>query len=97
MKPFSGRTTEDYENYENALGDEIYGTPLTDKEKKESRHSFVEGLKAAVVKGGRVEVEAFTTGKGVKVRNFSFKLNNSCQAYSISEEDAVKYCGYEQT
>ena len=94
MKSFSGKTTEDYESWEAALGDEIYGKPKSAKEIKDSRESFINSLKEAVKIGGEVRVESFTTGKGVKVRNYTFKLSTGPIAYSISEAYAIEYCGY---
>lgn len=86
-------TIEDHENWENALEDNIYSN-VTAKDKAESRESFVSSLKKAVTSGGKVMVEEFTTGTGFKVKNFTFKLNNKNLSYSISESDAIKYCGY---
>ena len=79
-------TTESYEDYENALGDKIYGDI---KENREDHERWISYIKSLVAKGCELEVEEFTNQFGVH-RNFRIKITE-CMKAAISEAQAREY------
>lgn len=80
------------ESFKQQIDNEYEGSffddPPSKQEKEESRKSFIEGLKKAVKKGGKVIVEA----RG-GVSYYCFKETNG-PSWCISKNDAIDYCGY---
>lgn len=74
-------------SYEGSLCEEI----PTKKEREDSRKFFVDGLKKAVMSGGKVIIE-WSCG----VELFYFRENNKPTRWSISKSDAIEFCGLEK-
>lgn len=68
----------------------IFDAPPSKKEREDSRLSFLDSLKKAVEKGGKVVVEQ----RG-NMEYFSFKEQGG-PSFCISEDDAIQFCGYKK-